>query len=136
MRWRRRTSPAPRIPTASMADISFLLMIFFMMSTAFAPWRGLPVELPEAHGAERVEGRRDVVTVWVAADGRIAVDGANVELQQVGGAVGPRVAASPRALVAIRADAGLRFGPISDLLQQLRGAGVLAVTFSTRLPER
>jgi biopolymer transport protein ExbD len=83
-----------------------------------------------------VEGRRDVVTIWVAADGRIAVDGAPVELQQVGGTVGPRAAASPRALVAIRADEGLRFGSISDLLQQLRGAGVLAVTFSTRLPDR
>ena len=35
------------IPTASMADIAFLLIIFFMLTSAFAATRGIDFRMPE-----------------------------------------------------------------------------------------
>jgi biopolymer transport protein ExbD len=37
----RRTSPRSEIPTSSMADIAFLLIIFFMVTTVFSATKGL-----------------------------------------------------------------------------------------------
>jgi biopolymer transport protein ExbD len=48
VQFNRKSKVGNVIPTASMADISFLLLVFFMVSTVFVRYRGVPVELPEA----------------------------------------------------------------------------------------
>ena len=57
----RKAKVGSAIPTASMADISFLLLVFFMVSTVFVRYRGVPVELPEAEKIEKLESRRNVL---------------------------------------------------------------------------
>ncbi len=47
-----------RIPTASMSDIAFLLIIFFMVTTVFRQERGLDVTLPGSDLALKLEQRR------------------------------------------------------------------------------
>lgn len=42
---RKREARAAEIPTASMADIAFLLIIFFMLTTVFATEKGLQIRL-------------------------------------------------------------------------------------------
>ena len=61
MRFARKSTVGSVIPTASMADISFLLLVFFMVSTVFVRYRGIPVALPEDGGAAPLPGGdRDV----------------------------------------------------------------------------
>ncbi|MXY83811.1 MAG: biopolymer transporter ExbD, partial [Gemmatimonadetes bacterium] len=40
MKFARKAKVVSVIPTASMADISFLLLVFFMVSTVFVRYRG------------------------------------------------------------------------------------------------
>ena len=42
----RRFSPGSEIPTSSMADIAFLLIIFFMVTAVFSATKGLAFRLP------------------------------------------------------------------------------------------
>ena len=42
-----RDRPDDEIPTSSMADIAFLLIVFFMVTTTFTATRGLDFALPE-----------------------------------------------------------------------------------------
>ena len=42
----RGFSPTQEIPTASLADISFLLLIFFLSTCMFALEEGIPLVLP------------------------------------------------------------------------------------------
>lgn len=44
---KRKVPQEAEIPTASMADIAFLLIIFFMTSTVFMREKGLKIALPE-----------------------------------------------------------------------------------------
>ncbi|MGB9590400.1 MAG: ExbD/TolR family protein, partial [Candidatus Hydrothermia bacterium] len=44
---KREREEEAEIPTASMADIAFLLIIFFMVTTVFAREKGLKLLLPE-----------------------------------------------------------------------------------------
>ena len=46
------------IPTASMADIAFLLLIFFMSTTMFKVEDGLPIEMPKAEADCRRHSRQ------------------------------------------------------------------------------
>ena len=132
MRFVRKTRVGSVIPTASMADISFLLLVFFMVSTVFVRYRGIPVALPEAEKIEKLEMRRHVTSIWVSNQGVVNIDDATVALDQVGPLVHAKLSANPRLIISVKADADAEFGLLSDVLQELRKVEALRVNFATR----
>ena len=54
MKFARKSRVGATVPTASMADIAFLLLVFFMVSTVFVRYRGLKIELPDAEKIEKL----------------------------------------------------------------------------------
>ena len=54
MKVHRKTKVSSDIPTASMPDIIFMLLIFFMVTTVLREYSGLPVELPKAMRIEKL----------------------------------------------------------------------------------
>ena len=62
MKFTRKSRVGAVVPTASMADIAFLLLVFFMVSTVFVRFRGIPVTLPEAEKIEKLE--REAYLSW------------------------------------------------------------------------
>jgi biopolymer transport protein ExbD len=136
MKFNRKSKVQSVIPTASMADISFLLLVFFMVSTVFVRYRGLPVTLPQAEKIEKLESRRNVVSIWINSEGVINIDDQTTPLDQVGKVVHGKMTANPRAVLSIRGDEKSNFGLMSDLLQELRKVEALRVNFSTRRESR
>jgi biopolymer transport protein ExbD len=69
---RRKNRVAGEIPTASMADVAFLLLIFFLTTTVFDEERGLQIVLPAPQ--ENVEvSPDDVLHLMVQNDGSVRV---------------------------------------------------------------
>ena len=75
MRHPRRTRRKARIvvPVASMADIAFQLIIFFMICSNFAREAGIPVRPPSAPDLERLRASNTIVAIDAA--GQIYVQG-------------------------------------------------------------
>ena len=115
-----------------MADISFLLLVFFMVSTVFVRYRGVPVDLPEAEKIEKVESRRNVLQIWVDSKGAINIEDQNIPLDVLGPFVHQRLTANPRMIISLRGDKESQFGVISDVMQELRKVEALRVNFSTK----
>lgn len=65
----------PEIPTASMADIAFLLIVFFMLTTVISATKGIEHQLPQQDKTEidRLE-KEDSVYIKVNADNTFTVD--------------------------------------------------------------
>ena len=131
MTFNRKAKVASVIPTASMADISFLLLVFFMVSTVFVRYRGIPVELPDAKSVEKLEMRRHVTSVWVSKTGSVNIDDQTVLLEQVGQLIHSKLSMNPRLIISIKGDGEAQFGVISDVLQELRRVEALRVNFAT-----
>ena len=131
MRFARKSTVGTAIPTASMADISFLLLVFFMVSTVFVRYRGIPVTLPQAEAVEELEMRRHVTSIWVSNQGIINIDDAQVTIDQVGPLIHAKLTANPRLVVSLKADADAEFGRLSDVMQELRTVEALRVNFAT-----
>jgi len=70
---RRRRRSKIVVPVASMGDIAFLLIIFFMICSNFAKEAGIPVEPPRSPDLDRVKQTTTVVSV--DADGQIYFQG-------------------------------------------------------------
>jgi len=127
----RKSQASSNVPDSSMADIAFLLLVFFMVSTVFVRYRGLKVELPEAEKIEKLEMRRHVTSIWVAGNGAINIDDKMVALDQVGPIIHAQLTANPRLIISIKGDGRADFGVISDVIQELRKVEALRVNFAT-----
>ena len=74
MKFSRKTKLSSEIPTASMPDIIFMLLIFFMVTTVLREYSGLPVTLPKAKRIEKLKSKRHTSHIWVSKDGLISID--------------------------------------------------------------
>ena len=130
MRFRRKSEVRQAIPTSSMADIAFLLLIFFMVSTVFVRYRGLPLRLPHAKATEEIKTRRNITSIWVAHDGKIAIDDVIVDLVSVGPIIHRKLVDNPRIIVSLRCDAKTPYGRVSQVTEELRKIHALNINFA------
>ncbi|UCF67278.1 MAG: biopolymer transporter ExbD [Acidobacteriota bacterium] len=80
-----------QISTASMADIAFLLIIFFMLTAVFSATRGLDLELPPLHQPTQppVDPAR---LITILEDGSVELDGFPLAVEDLLAALGPALA--------------------------------------------
>ncbi len=126
---KRRTKPD--IPMASTSDIAFLLIIFFMVSTVFRKEQGLKIDLPEAESTERILKRRNVSNVWMDNAGRTTVNDNLVTPEIVTSVMAEKVIDNPDLVVMLQADQQVSYGYVTDVLEALKEARALKVTFAT-----
>ena len=131
MRFRRKSEVGQSIPTSSMADIAFLLLIFFMVTTVFVRYRGLPVRLPHAEVTEEIKTRRNITHIWMAQDGKISVDDMIVDLRSVGPIIYQKLVDNPRIIVSLKCDAKTPYGKVSQMMEELRKIQALNINFAT-----
>ena len=136
MRLRRsKRSLAAVIPTASMADIAFLLIIFFMVTTAFSLDR-TPMELPETEQQEQTP--KGAAIISITEDETFRFSEGKDDARPVDGIGGlaeaiRRVTAANRLHpFVIKADRRVKYRVIDQVLEQLRSAGAEDVTLLSR----
>lgn len=118
-RLRRSRPPESEIPTSSMADVAFLLIVFFLVSAAFAVTRGLDFALPKPEDSKLVDPVESVL-IEVGRGGALSVDGHNLPLDGLLGYLEPKLRANPGKPVIVRPVDGARYGDAVDVLDELR----------------
>ena len=73
MKIAKKTSVKREISTASLPDIIFMLLIFFMVTTVMREYEGLDVIMPRAKMIEKLESKRHTAYIWATKDGLISV---------------------------------------------------------------
>ncbi len=128
----RRASQTPDIPTASTADVAFLLILFFMVTTVFrATTLHLKIQIPQAKSTERILMRRNVSYVWIDASSKIYIDDNIVPGELVGAKIAPKVWDNPELVTIMNVDEGVNYGSVDLVLDQLKEAKAFRITFAT-----
>jgi len=126
----RSAKKEPQIPTSSMGDIVFLLLIFFMVTTVFRKETGLPVELPRAEAGEEAQ-RELVANIYIDRVGRISVDDRLVQVKHIRELFIQKAAANPLLIVAFKTDTYTPYGVVSDVMEGLKEANAVRVLFQS-----
>ncbi len=87
MELRQKKKYQAHIPTASMGDIAFLIIIFFMTTTVFTREKGIKMLLPEKAETETKVKPENVVSILINPEGALKLraagyDGIDISPQQ------------------------------------------------------
>ncbi|MDP2360486.1 MAG: biopolymer transporter ExbD [bacterium] len=135
--------PAPfqgKIPSASMPDIIFTLLIFFMVVTSFKQFDGLPVIVPEAKTTAKIEvGKRDIAYIWIDKYNQVVLDDQMYnkdDLSELTPILYQRRTENPKTVISLKADRDCRMKVVTDVQQQCRKAYTLRINYTTRFKDQ
>lgn len=108
------------IPTSSMADIAFLLIIYFMLTATFAATRGLDFALPPEDDNPPLIEKEDSVLIEINPDGQVIVDREPMETTEIFEYLKPKLEANPKKPVIIRPQPSSPYGYMVEVFDALR----------------
>lgn len=109
------------IPTASMGDIAFLIIIFFMTTSIFSREKGLKIVLPEKGEEVKIKSE-NILTVSVNPAGQVMIGDQVVTIPEVRDLVIRRLAENPDLAVALRVSRSAPYRVMIDVFDQLKMA--------------
>ncbi len=109
----------PGIPTASMGDIAFLIIIFFMVTSVFSRDKGLKMVLPA--DSTRIP-RSNLLPVLVNEEGmvRVGADSVPVSVHEVRGLVSGKLRQNPDMAIALRVSRRAPYHVMIEVFDQLK----------------
>jgi biopolymer transport protein ExbD len=131
---KRRSRVSDEIPTASMADIAFLLLIFFLVTTVFSEERGLSLVLPEQQSEEIEINPKNIITFYVVGDGVVDLrrgdspDKQTISFQQVEAIARQELAANPRLIVSVKTAPDANYVDMVNVLDEVKLAGASRIS--------
>jgi biopolymer transport protein ExbD len=118
----KRETVSDEIPTASMADIAFLLIIYFMVTTTFAATRGLDFSLPQEEDTPPMVEKEEAVLIEIQMGGALLVDQKPMQLSEILEYLKPKLERNPKKPVIIRPQQTAEYGYMVDVFDELRQA--------------
>lgn len=124
---KKKSKVSDDIPTSSMADIAFLLLIFFLVTTTFPKDKGLAVVLPEP-GEEAQVSQKNILHLIVQPNGIVDVKrGESQQVQQmrpreIEGLWRQEVSANPNLIAAVKTHPDASYRHMMDVLDALHSA--------------
>lgn len=105
-----------------MADIAFLLLIFFMLSSILEMEKEIPINLPES----RVVRSETIkyFNIWITSDSTYLLDGKTGSPQSLIQYAKYRLSGNPEIKALINADRNLSYEHINSVLELLKEAGI------------
>lgn len=141
--FKKKVKTQQGIPTASLPDIIFMLLIFFMVSTVL---RETTIQvrtlLPRAEALTKIDQKRLVSYMYVGPEklqgnrvGETAVQIDDAMIEEVGNirtVMYRKLLEQPKLIVSLRVDQESEMGIVLDVQQELRQAGTLRINYSTK----
>ena len=113
-----------------MADIAFLLLIFFMVTTIFKMEDGLTVKLPRVETGVK-QKREQITRIWIDRVGNISIQDKLVDMDQIQDILVTMLSENPILIVAFNADHRTANGIVADVMEELKKANAVRVSFTS-----
>lgn len=141
--FKKKAKTKEEIPTASMPDIVFMLLIFFMVTTVLRETTvQVRTNLPFAEALTKIDQKRLVTYIYIGplklennqiGETSVQIDDALIEDQSnIRTIMYRKLIEQPKLIVSIKSDQASEMGILMDVQQELREAGTLRVNYSTK----
>ena len=146
----KKSTDSPKISTASLPDIMFILLCFFMVSTSMRDTTLIvKVRVPDATEVQKLERKALVSFIYVGqplktsfgTESRIQLNDQFATIDDIQDFIATEREALDEVdrklmTTSIKADRDTRMGIISDIKQELRKSGAFKINYSSRKTKR
>ncbi len=133
MQFRAKRYIKPVINIASLVDVLFLLLIFFMVTSAFVEQPNIKLELPATRHSEVSKVERTVLTI--SRDGQLFLKERPVDKQNLEKELRRLMLDTGDEVLVLKADKLVPYGDVVDVMDYAKGAGFKKVVAPTIMDE-
>ena len=112
-----------------MADIAFLLLIFFLVTTTIDIDKGLGIILP-AEGEELEIKKTNILNCLINSQGNVLLGGDPVALKDVNKEIRRRLAENNKLIISVKAHEKTKYGDYVSLIDQLKRANATRISIA------
>ena len=128
MRLNRRRKKPFFIPTFSMSDVAFLLLIFIMLVSLINYRKEVKIDYPEARTALRTDADKNL-EIWIDISGAVYLDGDLADLLAVEHKIADLYRNAPDTRIHIIADRNTPYEKINNVLEIMQILQYRVVSF-------
>lgn len=121
------------IPNASQADIAFLLLLFFIITTSFSTDRGISLFLPPAGSTKEVP-KKNICNILINAAGEILLDSEPIQVYEIQNVAKRKIVENPNIIFSVKTDRRTKYNIYIAVLDQLKLADARRISIAE--PER
>lgn len=117
------------IPTASLADMAFLMLIFFLVTTTIDVDKGIGLVLPPK-GETKEVSKKNILNLLVNAEGKAMVGDQIVEIPAIKTIVQRKLMENDKLIISVKTDAATKYRYYIQVLDQLKQAGATRISIA------
>jgi biopolymer transport protein ExbD len=125
----KRKERVVAIPTSSMADIAFLLLAFFLVTTSLDLDKGLRLSLPEK-GEQMPIHKKNIVSILINNSGEVMMDGDPIDVSQIKDDIRRRLAENDKLTVSIKPSPQTKYQVYISVLDQVQLADAKRISIA------
>ena len=109
------------INSSSMADIAFLLLVFFLVTTTISMDKGISLVLP-AEGNELEVNKKNIVNILVNESGKVLIDDKPILIKNMSSSIEKLIAKNPNLIFSVQTHPLTKYQIYIKVLDQLKSA--------------
>lgn len=117
------------IPSSSLADIAFLLLIFFLVTTTIDTDRGIDMVLPP-EGEEIELNRKNIISLVINSDGAVLLDKKPIEIREIRNTIENRQNENPNIIISVKTVRDTKYDVYIRVLDQLKKANAKKISIA------
>ncbi len=117
----KKKEKSVEIPSASLSDIVFLLLIFFLVTTSIDTEKGLDLILPDIGGETKVP-KKNITNLLINAAGQVLLDNEVVEISDISRIIKDKIFKNELLIVSVKTDKETKYETYVKVLDQLKKA--------------
>ncbi len=117
------------IPTGSLADIAFLLLIFFLVTTTIDTDKGLQLVLPDK-GEEIKIRSQNIVNILANESGLVMMDEEPIELRLIADKARQMIRENDNIIFSVKTMRGTKYEIYIDVIDQLKQANAKRISIA------
>ena len=119
------------IPTSSMADIAFLLLVFFLVTTTIDMDKGLGIVLP-AKGQETEVSKKNITNILINAQDKVMVDKEVIEVGKVKSLIQQKIRENDKLIVSLKTSPQTSYDTYVQVVDQLKLAKATRISIANQ----
>lgn len=130
MALKKRPKEDVEIPSSSLADIAFLLLVFFLVCTTIDVDKGLKLVLPPTDVEDIEINKENITNILINDAGQVLLDNEEVQVRDIERIIRDQILENDKLIISLKTTRGTKYEVYIAVLDQLKRADATRISIA------